>query len=187
MFNPLGVLVRSSVALAVLALGGPAFAQPAFGRGPQERPGGAAVFVAPNGFVLTVTSATTTSGSTTTTSYELSALNATGGSAWSYNAPNRIQHLVQPANLVAFSFETAATGTTPASATIVAVSLASGSKVWSQSFDGAVTMLAANGTGLIAVVATAVPPTGNARHGSITRTLYSLDAAGNTVWKSTLD
>jgi hypothetical protein len=164
------------------------FAALAFANGPEHGgPGGPADFGGPGGLTvdsngtiyLTVETAAGTS--TTAPTFAIKAISSTGTTLWtSANFSGEHFELVS-SNLIGVSV-TRATSTTAASATITALSTATGTEAWTLTVDGIVTDIHPFSGGFYAVVVTPSSTSG----GSATRTLEAISNSGTVLWKVTL-
>jgi hypothetical protein len=195
----------AAFALLALALSNSAVAQmggrgpgqggtgPGAGAGPGNGPGNGPgpggdirPIVAPDGKALLVKRTSTTSGSTTTTTVQLVAVSTAGTVAWTWTPPADLRGIALPTGLVAVTAVTQSSTAAPTSQ-VIALNLASGAQVWATSFDGLVGDLQETSTGLLGVVSKYVAPSGSETHGTMTRSLVSINLAGSIVWTLALD
>lgn len=78
-------------------------------------------------------------------------------------------------------------GTAAPATQLVALNLGSGAQAWSTPIDGMINDLQATSTGLLGVVSKYVAPTGTETHGTVSRSLVSINLAGGIVWTLALD
>ncbi len=189
-------LLIPALVLAGLGFSGAALAQRsgppgAFGMGPGggRGPGfhGAPVVVAPDGTALYVKSSTTTSGSTTTRTEELVAINSSGAVAWTWTPTGAIRGFAFSGAAVAVAVvpQPSSPGASVTSS-VVSLVLATGTQAWSASLNGVVGELKATPTGFLCTVSTFIAGSGTSR-GSVSRALVALDNTGKILWTTPLD
>lgn len=160
------------------------------GDGPGGPGGGPELTVTSDGSALLVSRTSATSGTTTTVTFQLESISASGAKAWSWTAPSAIHDVTLVGSLAVIALGPASapssTATTPEPTTLVALNASTGAEAWRLTLGGVAGRLTAAGTRTLAVVSTFTAAT-STTSASVSRSLVSVDAAGHVSWSVSLD